>query len=401
MDPARFTAAEFGRPVRGSPPWDFWSFEPAAAPRSVSLSGETLVALSEADNALGRLAGAGRLLPNPHLLVSPYVVREAVASSRIEGTQASVSEVFQAAAGRGRADADVREVQNYISAMESGIEQLTKLPISQRLIREIHATLMRGVRGREKWPGEFRNQPVHIGSPTDKPETAEFVPPLPHLLPELLADWERLANERGTIPPLVQCAILHYQFETIHPFLDGNGRLGRLLIVFFLVERARLPRPLLYISSYFEEHRREYYDRLQGVRENAEMEKWLQFFLTAVKTQADDAIVRAESLSDLRERYRSDLTGSRSRAVELVDLLLLNPVIATNIVQQSLDITDQGARNLIRHLEKRGWLQPLGAIGRGGRHYWLAPEILAIIEGEQVQAGTEQHESADPVRTRL
>jgi Fic family protein len=330
--------------------------------------------------ALGRLAGVGRLLRDPHLLVRPYVTREALASSRIEGTQASLSEVFQAVASGGSSpDSNVREVENYIQAMETGLRLLETLPISSRVLRTIHETLLQDVRGRGRRPGEFRDTPVWIGSPTDTPENATYVPPLAAEMHEALADWERFANEAPRIPMLVRCALLHYQFETIHPFLDGNGRLGRLLIVFFLMQQGRLPAPLLYISSYLEDHRPEYYERLQAVRERGELQEWIQFFLTAVAAQAEDAVERAEQLVDLRERYRLGLAGSRSRAAEVVDLIMENPIISSHTIQHRMHVTNQGAHNLILQLERRGWIERLGRFGRGGRQFWLAPEVFNAL----------------------
>lgn len=356
---------------------------------------ETVMALSSADMALGRLASAAKFLRDPNLFVRPYIAREAVASSRIEGTEASLSDVFQAAAAGedspSKSD-DVQEVQNYIAALDKGLALLDDLPLSQRLISEIHGILMRGVRGRNKRPGEIRDIPVHIGSTTDLPDTAIFVPPLRSTLPTLLSDWENYLNESPRQPILVQCALMHYQFETIHPFMDGNGRLGRLLIVLFLVHRGPLPAPLLYVSSYLEQNRRDYYDRLQGVRERGEIEEWIQFFLTAVTVQADDAAQRAEELFDLREKYRAELAGSRSRATEVVDLLFENPFMTATLVSRRLGITAQGARNLMRGLEQKGWLEPVGNFGPGGRTIWVAVEIFAIINRSLV-AGTDEQES--------
>jgi len=222
--------------------------------------------------------------------------------------------------------------------------------------------------------------PVYIGSPTDSAETAAFVPPMHPLLPELLSDWEQFVHENPRIPVLVQCAMLHYQFETIHPFMDGNGRLGRLLIVFFLIERGLLPAPLLYLSAYLEQNRRQYYDRLQAVRERGELEQWIQFFLTAVTVQAKDAVERAERLFELRESYRRQLAGSRSRATEVVDLFFENPFLTARSVARRLDVTNQGALNLIRGLEKKGWLNDLGSFGRGGRVSWVALDVWRITE---------------------
>jgi Fic family protein len=352
-------------------------------PRSLELNMETVLALSNADAALGRLAGAGRQLHDPAMFVRPYMTREALASSRIEGTQASLSDVFQADAGEEGdvpATHDVQEVWNYRAAMDAGLRELPDLPLVGRLVRDIHEVLLRGVRGEEKQPGSFRERPVWIGSPTDSPENAVFVPPFEAEMLEAWRDWEDFANSNPRLPTLVQCALLHYQFETIHPFLDGNGRVGRLLIVFFLIHRRALPAPLLYISSYLEQHRREYYERLQGVRERAEIQEWLQFFFTAVAVQSEDAIARAEHLHDLREQYRRALTGSRSRAVEVVDLLFVNPIVTVRGVASRLGITTQGAANLIRQLEARGFVGRLrGTVGRGGRHYWIADEVYAAV----------------------
>lgn len=378
MDPADFVAPSFGRATREAA--SFWYFEPASLPRSVDLSMETVLALSAADNALGRLATAGKFLKDPMLFVRPYMTREAVASSRIEGTEASLSDVLQAEAVGEEPRGDVQEVRNYIAALDRGLELLPRLPISQRLIVELHTVLMRGVRGRDKRPGELRQHPVYIGSPTDSAETAVFVPPMSPSIPRLLSDWEQFANNPPRLPELVLCAMLHYQFETIHPFMDGNGRVGRLLIVFFLMERGLLPLPLLYVSAYLEEHRRQYYDRLQMVRERGELEQWIQFFVTAVTSEATDAIARAEALFDLRERYRGELAGSRSRAPEVVDLLFENPYVTAKSVARRLGVTNQGALNLIRALEGKDWLRPLGTVGRGGRAFWYAPEVFEVIE---------------------
>lgn len=383
MEAANFTDPSFGelyRPVGA----DFPAFKPAPLPRALPLEAETVMALSSADAALGRLAGAGRHLHDPAMFLRPYITREALASSRIEGTQASLSEVLQADANQepsptANVNPHVREVWNYRAAMETGLQRLPDLPLVRRVVCDIHGVLLQGARGEAKQPGSFRDRPVWIGSPTDSPENAVFVPPLE---PELLAawkDWEKFANSSVRLPVLVQCALLHYQFETIHPFLDGNGRVGRLLIVFFLIHRGVLPAPLLYISSYLEEYRREYYERLQAVRERAEIQEWLQFFLTAVSVQAEDAVVRAEQLHDLRESYRSQLAGSRSRAVEVVDLLFVNPFVTVRGVASALGVTPQGASNLVRQLEDRGWLEMVGQFGRGGRNNWVAPEVFNAV----------------------
>jgi len=368
--------------VKGPGRWGVYHFVPEPIPRNLRLAPPTVLALSDADTSLGRLAGAGRLLPNPHLLVDPYVTKEAVASSRIEGTQASLSEVLEAnATGRSTPGSDVREVQNYIAALNTGLRLLEDIPLCLRLIREVHIVLMEGVRGQERRPGEFRTTPNWIGSPTDTPDNATFVPPLPDEMGPLLDDLEGFLNESVQLPVLVRCALLHYQFETIHPFLDGNGRLGRLLAVFYLVQQEQLPQPLLYLSAYFERYRSEYYDHLQAVREKGQLQEWLQFFLTAVAVQAADAVERAGRMADIRERYRRQTASSRSRASEVVDLIMANPFITVRQVQEDLGVTQPGALNLVRRLEELGFLQKLGTIGRGGRTYWVAQEVLFAITG--------------------
>lgn len=378
MDPNRFDAPALGRPIKTPGPHGYWAYVPEPLPRSLDLPISTVRILSDADRALGRLAGAGRLLPNPHLLLQPYVAREALASSRIEGTQASLSDVFDAQA-RESAEGPVREVTNYIRALEHGLRRLPDLPVSKRLLREVHKILLDDVRGRERLPGEIRSSQNWIGSPDNRPETAVFVPPPPGEMSVALDALERYVHEPTELPPLIEIALIHYQFETIHPFLDGNGRLGRLLIAFLLVERSLLPQPLLYLSAYFEHRRSDYYDQLQAVRERGTVAAWLDFFLTGVEEQATDAVVRAEALADVRERYRSTLAGDRSRAIEVVDLMFQNPVLVTNRVAAQLGVTVQSALNHIRRLEKAGIVREVeGVPGRSKR--WVAPEVFEVLD---------------------
>jgi Fic family protein len=343
-----------------------------------------VAALSRADQALGRLAGAGRHLANPHLLVQPYLTREAVSSARIEGTQASLSEVFDADAERPTAvREDVREVQNYVRAMRQGLDLLPELPISKRLIARLHGILLQGVRGRDKTPGRFRTIQNFIGSPDDRPQTALFVPPAGEAMEDALADWERFAHDDDSETPLlVRCALLHYQFETIHPFLDGNGRMGRLLIVLFLVEKEALPSPLLYLSAYFEQHRDDYNGYLQAVRERGTLDDWVTFFLVGVESQANDAVTGAERLADLNREYHERLRGTRGRAREVVDLLFENPLVSAPSVMDRIGVTNQGAQHLLRVLQQMGIIEPLGSPRLGVRTRWRAPEILAALGGE-------------------
>jgi Fic family protein len=382
MDPNRFTDSTFGDVLREpGNRFHFWYFRPAALPRQLDLTTATVNALSEADASLGLLNGLSRLISEPELLVGPYLTREAVASSRIEGTQASLSEVLKAEASETLAGSeDVAEVERYIRATRRGFTLVKELPIGQRLIKELHAILLAGVRGEEKLPGELRRTPVWIGSPNDNPSTAIFVPPIPGEVADCLADWESFVNLKADLPVLVKCALMHYQFETIHPFLDGNGRIGRLLINLQLLEEERLFRPLLYLSGYLESHREEYFERLHAVRERGQIQEWLQFFFTAVKRQADDAVARSGALVDLRERYLREASQTRSHLQALVRLVFGNPYVTVARVERALDLTNAGARNIVREAERRGWLQEIGTAGRGGRMFWVASEVFDIIE---------------------
>lgn len=384
MDATRFVAPNWGRPVTVGKSAPYVAFIPSAAPRNLNLRADTIMKLSEADSALGRLAGAGRLLPNPHLVVGAYITREAVASSRIEGTQASITEVLEAAVTGESPRNDVREVNNYVNALEHGIGRLQGgFPLALRLIKEMHAILLRGVRGAEKTPGEFRRSQNWISSPDNRPMTARFVPPPIDAMQAALHDWEEYLHDPSpNLPLLIRCALLHYQFETIHPFLDGNGRLGRLFIALYLTESQRLPAPLLYVSSYFDDRKSEYYDRLQYVRERGEIQEWLLFFLDAIAVQASDAVARSEQLSDLREKFRAALSGSRTRAHEVVDLSVARPILTVKYVQEQLGVSQPGASKLLRQLSDIGMLREVGE-GPGVRHLWFAHEVLAILYPDQ------------------
>jgi Fic family protein len=372
--------ATFGQ-IRRDVDDQYWWFDPAPLPRVVPLEPETQLALSDADAALGRLSGVGGMLQEPRLLMRPYAVREALASAQIEGTQASLSDVFQAEASReAPRKSDVVEVTAHIDALETGLQEAAD-KLNLITLCEIHATLMRDVNS-GKEPGQLREGPVWLGSPTARPETAVFVPPVGSSMHRALSDWNVFISDPPRLPALVRAAILHYQFLTIHPFLDGNGRVGRMFVLLFLRHENRLSVPLLYLSPYFAARRREYYDRLQAVRERGELQQWLQFFLTAVAAQADDGVRRSRKLLDLREQYRTELSGSRSRAIDVVEVLFMNPVVSTALIRQKLNVTAQGALNLIRSLQDRKWLTQIGSSGRGGAAIWLASDVFDIIAAE-------------------
>jgi Fic family protein len=379
VDLDRYTAPLIGRPLRvGQGDASYWAFAPAPIPRQVELSASTILELSEADRAVGALAGLGGQLPNPHILISPYLRREAVASTRIEGTQSTLSEVLSAEAQLRVETEDQREVLNYVRALERGLLRLQELPLSKRLIREMHGELMRGVRGEERTPGEFRRSQNWIGR--TNPSDALFVPPPVDLLEDALDDLERFLHEEVPLPVLVRCALAHFQFETIHPFLDGNGRLGRLLIVFYLVERGVLGQPLLYLSAYFERNRDEYVNALQGVRERGDINGWIAFFVRGLTVQARSAVESADALLRLREEFRARLrqAGARGQAVDASEALIGNPFVTAPQLAQLLNVTRQGAQYVISSLERARIVQAVE--GKSRPALYVAQEVLDVLE---------------------
>jgi Fic family protein len=361
-------------------PGGYWAYLPAALPPPIAWSAELAAVLSEADRAIGRLAGEGRRLPNPHLLIRSFVRREAVLSSRIEGTQASLGELFAAEAGAAveRSAADLREVGNYVVALEFGVGRLGKLPLSLRLVRELHQRLMRGVRGDAATPGEFRRSQNWIGPPGCTLADATFVPPPPDRLMESLGAWERFLHD-DAVPPLVHAALSHSQFEAIHPFLDGNGRVGRLLITLFLIEKGVLPSPLLYLSAWFEATRGEYYARLLGVTERGEWEEWLRYFLTGVAHQADDALSRILRIDERLARWRAQLANAPSRLPEkALDLFAENPFWTVNRLASRLAVAFTTAQRALDRLESAG-IVALASEAKRNRVY-CARTLLEILE---------------------
>jgi Fic family protein len=376
MNPADFQAPSSGRIVQAA--GGYAAFVPAPLPPDLAYSPSLVLALSRADSALSELSGLGRQLPNPNLLIAPYVRREAVLSSRIEGTRTSLSELLLDEAEPSRSeDADLREVQNYVEALEHGLERLRELPLSLRLVRELHERLMRGVRGDQATPGEFRRSQNWTGPAGSTPATAPYVPPPPDAMVGCLNDWELFLHDRTGFPELVQCALLHEQFEAIHPFLDGNGRVGRLLITLFLVERGRLSQPILYLSDFIEARRQEYYDSLQRVRTLGDWSTWLLFFLTGVEQTARSAVRQAGRLMDLRESYRQRLS-KRPNALRLLDALFVNPYLTAARAAKVLEVSDPTARQAMAHLQDQGLLSE--TTGRSWGRIYLARPILEVIE---------------------
>jgi len=274
-------------------------------------------------------------------------------------------------------DHDIQEVRNYVAAMEHGLTRLRKLPLSLRLVREIHGRLMKGVRGDRATPGEFRRSQNWIGPSGSNIKTAPYVPPPPNYLDDLLGDWERFLHERNRLPDLIQCAIMHEQFEAIHPFLDGNGRLGRLLLTFFLIEQGRLSQPLLYLSAYIEAHRQDYYDLLQRVRTHGDWKGWLQFFMAGVTEISREAVGQADHLMSLRENFRVRLQD-KPKALALLDELFLNPYMPVAKAERVLKVSNPTARQAVMLLQRKGMLEEI--TGRTWGKLYLAKPIMDTIE---------------------
>ena len=367
-----------GHLVRG--PGGYQAYVPAPLPPPIAWDEGLAGALSAADRAIGRLAGEGRRLPNPHLLIRPFVCREAVLSSRIEGTQATLGELLAAEAGAAveRSPADLREVGNYVVALEYGVERLRTLPLSLRLVRELHERLMRGVRGGTPTPGQFRRSQNWIGPSGCTLADATYVPPPADELTGCLGAWEKFLHD-DSLPPLVHAALAHSQFEAIHPFLDGNGRVGRLLITLLLVAKDILPAPLLYLSAFFEATREEYYARLLAVTEKGDWEKWLDYFFTGVAQQAEDALGRIRRIDDLLTRWRERLAKSPSRLPEKsLGLFAENPFWTVKKLAARLGVAFTTAQRAIDRLESAD-VVTLASEAKRNRVY-CARAILDILE---------------------
>lgn len=332
------------------------AFIPAPLPPRppIAWDDELHTLLSRADRALGRLDGSIQTLPDADLFVFMYVRKEAVLSSQIEGTQSSLNDLLEAEAAinDARHPRDVDEVLNYVDAMNHGLARLSELPVSVRLIREIHHRLLDGVRGNQASPGDIRRSQNWIGPGGSTLNEAVFVPPPPHEVEGLLSDLEKFIHADGRIPPLVKIGLIHAQFETIHPFLDGNGRVGRLLITFLLCQAEILIKPVLYLSYYFKRHRTRYYELLQAVRDRGEWEEWIKFFLEGVATVSLEATDTARAIVARREEDRRRITDGFGRAagngLRILESLYRSPFVSVSQVRERLGITFESARSLVQ-----------------------------------------------------
>jgi len=382
MQAADFTSDAPGKLV--SIPEGVAAFVPDPLPPRFTLDTPTANLLAETRGAVGELAGVGRLLPNPHLLINPFLRREAISSSRIEGTYATAEELslFEAEDSKPPSKPDIREVANYVRAMKYGLGRLADLPICSRFIRELHERLMEGVRGQEEHPGEFRTVQNAIGKRGDPIEKARFVPPPPAEMQRGMNKLEKYIAEGNNLHIIIRTAMIHYQFETIHPFRDGNGRLGRLLASLLFCEHKLLPEPLLYLSSFFDRNNDEYRDRLLAVSQRGEWLEWVSFFLRAVQEQSRDAIARAGRLLALWERWRRETQSARSSALlpRLVDALFSTPALTIPKAAKIMGVTYAAAQRNVLKLVEAGILRP--ASDATYNKVYVADDVIKIVAME-------------------
>jgi Fic family protein len=384
MNPNDFHSPEVGQVILT--PKGYYAFLPAPLPSNLDWPLSLVSTLSKAERDLSRLATLAGAFPFPRLLVQPFMRREAVLSSRIEGTRATLAELYtyeSAQLSFLEPDSDVREVHNYVDALDYGLERLKTLPISLRLIRELHEKLMQGVRGGNLTPGEFRRTQNWIGPAGSTIMTATYVPPPVDEMNQALSDLEKFIHTRTDVPDLARAAMIHYQFEAIHPFLDGNGRVGRLLMALLLAEWNILPQPLLNLSVYFERYRQEYYDYLLAVSQYGNWETWLRFFLRGVSAQSKDSITRMERLGLIRSKYQPLVEAEKNseRMAAVVDFLFGRPIFNTKQLAEGLNMPFKTSRQYIEKLVQFGILREITGYARN--QIYRADEVFNTIDSLQ------------------
>lgn len=388
MNPENFKNSGAGRCVRSIEKPPYWAYIPNPLPPELPLDWELVNLLSAADVKLGELSGAAQLLPNPHLLIRPFMQREAVMSSRIENTQSGLDDLFLFQLDDTEAPRlpDVQEVFNYVKAMEYGIDRLEYLPISSRFICEVHEILMKGVRGEHATPGIFRTRQNWIGPPGSTLMKSTYIPPPVPEMAVCFSDLEKYIHSEVQEPPLVQVALVHYQFEAIHPFVDGNGRIGRLLIIFMLIEKGLLSQPVLYLSDFLEEHRDTYYDLLLRVSQKGDWRTWLMFFLNGVRQQSEDTLLTIQKLLALKSEYEEITKGPKvPKAVHsLIEYLFGNPYVSISELVKVWGSSHPTVQRGVDYLVGRGKL--LEITGRRRNRLFVAHEILDIIMTERTKS---------------
>jgi Fic family protein len=363
-------------------PNGYWTFVPDPLPPEITWSIELVTALTKAYRALGELAGLASMLPDPNLLIQPLIRREAVLSSRIEGTRASLGDLYAFEAVQltlFEFPEDVKEVQNYVLALQYGLGRLATLPVSLRLMRELHARLLQGVRGEQWTPGEFRRSQNWIGPPGSTIQTATYVPPPVDEMKKALGALEVFIHQHDNLPGLIRLALVHYQFEAIHPFLDGNGRVGRLLNSILLHDWGVLSQPVLYLSAYFEASRQVYYDHLLAISQKGAWHDWFTYFLHGVQIQAEDSIQRIQRLQSLRDGYRGQFQQARSaaRLLQVIDWLFTQPIFNITQLSEMLAVTYSSAQRYVTQLEEAGIVTEI--TGQARNRVYQADRILAAI----------------------
>ncbi len=388
MNPENFKNSGAGRCIRSIGQHPYWAYVPNPLPPKIEPDWELMNLLSEANIKLGKLSGAGQLLPNPHLLIGPFIRREAVTSSRIENTQSGLDQLFLFEADKTEEPRipDVQELVNYVNAMEYGIKRLRNLPLSSRLLCEIHEVLMSGVRGEHATPGLMRTKQNWIGKPGCTLIDATYIPPPVPEMKECVSELEKYIHSSAKEPDLIQCALVHYQFEAIHPFVDGNGRIGRLLIVLLLMERKLLSQPILYLSDFFELYRDTYYQLLLNVSEHGDWNSWITFFLRGICEQSVDALKTIQKLLMLRDEYREIAIGKRvPQAVNsIIEHLFSKPILSITELAKEWNMTYTTVQRGADFLIEKGKLREM--TGQQRNRLFVADEILDAIMTERTKS---------------
>ena len=380
MKPNEFRNSKVGKAIRTQT--GYWAFIPAQLPPEIEWTTSLISALSDADRELSKLTTLAGNFPFPRLLTQPFLRREAVLSSRIEGTRASLADLYNYESAQLsflEPTDDVREVHNYVLALDYGLERLETLPVSLRLFREIHAKLMEGVRGGNLTPGKFRKTQNWIGPAGSTIETATYVPPPIDEMKNALSDLEKFIHADTEIPTLARAGMIHYQFEAIHPFLDGNGRVGRLIIMLLFHEWNVLSQPLLNLSAYFEHYRQEYYDHLLAVSQHGKWEEWLRFFLRGISTQAQDSVFRMTRLQGIRTKYEVLVQADRNsdRMAAVIDFIFSRPILSIKQLETALDMPYMAAKRYIEKLVDANVLQETTGYARN--RVFQANEIFEAL----------------------